>query len=179
MAKRNNHYESAFESYLRARRVAYVAVDEKRRSLVGAGSLKNLDFIVSPSDTVSLLVDIKGRRFPSGQRQKQYWRNWSRWDDLEGLAAWQEKIGRGSYALLVFAYLVVGDRAPVPVEHLFEYQQQRYAFLAVRVADYIRFARQLSRRWQTVTMPSRMFRQAAFRFDELLEPSESFLQAVG
>ena len=45
---RTNHYERAFESYLRERRVAYVAVNEARRSLVGGGTLKNLDFIVSP-----------------------------------------------------------------------------------------------------------------------------------
>ena len=34
MAKRDNHYEAAFEAYLRDRRLGYVAVDESRR---GAG----------------------------------------------------------------------------------------------------------------------------------------------
>ena len=32
MAKRDNHYEAAFEAYLRARQVPYVAVDETKRS---------------------------------------------------------------------------------------------------------------------------------------------------
>jgi len=168
MTKRSNHYESAFEAYLRECRVAYVAVDEKRRSLIGQGSLKNLDFIVSPSDSVSLPVDIKGRRFPSGQKTKQYWRNWSTWDDLESLARWQDKLGPGSCALLVFAFHVVGERSPVQSERLFEFRQRWYAFLAVRVADYIRFARPLSARWQTVSMPVHLFRRAAFSFDEIL-----------
>ena len=44
---RDNHYEAAFEEYLRSRRTAYIAVDEARRSLVANGSLKSLDFIVS------------------------------------------------------------------------------------------------------------------------------------
>ena len=93
MAKRSNHYELAFESYLRDERVAYVAVNEQRRSLVAQGSLKNLDFIVSPSNTVSLLVDIKGRRFPSGNHQKQYWRNWSTWTTSRAWPAGRRKSG--------------------------------------------------------------------------------------
>ena len=112
MAKCSNHYELAFESYLRDRRVAYVAVDEQRRSLVAQSSLKNLDFIVTPSDSVSLLVDIKGRRFPSGTRHKQYWRNWSTRDDLASMARWQDKMGPASCALFVFAYEIVGPRSP-------------------------------------------------------------------
>jgi glutamyl-tRNA synthetase len=36
---------------------------------------------------VSWLVDVKGRRFPSGDEQKQYWKNWSTRDDLRSLAA--------------------------------------------------------------------------------------------
>jgi hypothetical protein len=169
MAKRDNHYESAFEEFLRRRHVAYVAVDEQRRSVVAEdASLKNLDFIVSPSDSVSLPLDVKGRRFPSGERHKQYWRNWSTWDDLASLARWQDKLAPGSCALLVFAFHVVGERSPVPAERLFEFRGRWYAFLAVRVADYIQFARPLSPRWQTVTMPVPLFRQAAFSFDELL-----------
>ncbi len=169
MAKRGNHYELAFESYLRDHRVAYVAVNEQRRSLTTEGSLKSLDFIVFPSDTVSLLTDIKGRRFPSGERHKQYWKNWSTWDDLRSMARWQNKLGAGSCALLVFAYEIVGTRSPVHANSLYLFRDRRYAFLAVRVADYLLFSRPLSARWQTVSMPTRIFRQAAFSFDTLLD----------
>jgi hypothetical protein len=42
MANRDNHYEAAFEEYLRSKQVPYVAVDEARRSLLGDGqSIKN------------------------------------------------------------------------------------------------------------------------------------------
>ena len=174
MAQRHNHYEAAFEAYLRERRMAYVAVSEQRRCLVPPGifsereSLKNLDFIVSPSDWISLLVDVKGRRFPSGERSKQYWKNWTRWDDLESMARWQDRLGEGSRALLLFAYHLVGDRSPVAPERLYRFGGRWYAFLAVRVADYVQFARPLSAKWQTVAMPTRQFREAAFPFDELL-----------
>lgn len=169
MAKRHNHYELAFEAYLREQRVAYVAVDEQRRSLIAGGSLKNLDYIVSPSDSVSLLVDIKGRQFPSGRKQKQYWRNWSTWDDLVSMAQWQDKLGAGSVALLVFAYEVVGNRSPVEPARLFAFRMRLYAFLGVRTADYIQFSRPLSAKWKTVSMPAATFRQAAFPLDGLLQ----------
>jgi hypothetical protein len=172
MAKRDNHYEAAFEAYLQDRRVAYVAVDEQRRSRNAAGSLKNVDFLVSPADGATLLVDVKGRRFPSGNHQKQYWRNWTTWDDLRCLARWQDQLGSGSVALFGFVYHVVGERSPVPPENLVEFRGQRYAMLAVRAVDYIRFARPLSAKWQTVSMPTALFRQAAVPFDDLLPRRE-------
>ena len=45
MANRDNHYEAAFEEYLRSRGVPYVAVDEAKRSVLSNGaSIKSLDF---------------------------------------------------------------------------------------------------------------------------------------
>ncbi len=60
MAQRDNHYEAAFEEYLRLRQVPYVAVDEAKRSVTGDGSMKSLDFIVSSSTGLTWLVDVKG-----------------------------------------------------------------------------------------------------------------------
>ena len=78
MANRDNHYEAAFEDYLRSRGVPYVAVDEAKRSVLSDGaSIKSLDFIVSSAGPVRWLVDVKGRKFPSGDIQKQFWKNWS------------------------------------------------------------------------------------------------------
>lgn len=80
MAKRSNHYEAAFEAWLRSRKIPYLAVDESRRSLAEGRSLKNLDFVVSPPNLPhSWLVDVKGRRFPTG---KSYWKNWVTAEEL-------------------------------------------------------------------------------------------------
>src|SRR5437868_3963203 len=100
MADRENQYECAFEEFLRNRRIPYVAVDESRRSLLGNDSLKSLDFLVSTRGGGGWLVDVKGRRFPSGG-QKQYWRNWSTHDDLESLAGWEGVFGPGFRGLFV------------------------------------------------------------------------------
>ena len=96
MANRDNHYEAAFEQFLRSRGVPYVAVDEAKRSLMSDGaSIKSLDFIVSTPSQITWLVDVKGRRFPSGDEQKQYWKNWSTHDDLESLTRWEAIFGAG------------------------------------------------------------------------------------
>lgn len=181
MTKRDNHYEVAFEAYLRQRTIPYVAVDETRRSLTappqpGATdpspqSLKSVDFIVSPLSAAdrgarSWLVDVKGRRFPTG-RSKQYWKNWSTADELRSLAHWERLFAGQFQALLVFAYNVVGDQAPLPAEQLFEFRGSLYGFLGIRLDHYAGWSKTLSPRWQTVTIPAKQFRALARPTDEL------------
>ncbi len=167
MAKRNNHYEAAFEAFLRDRQIPYVAVDESKRSLLADSSIKSLDFIVSCPGRHSWLVDVKGRRFPSGT-QKQYWKNWSTRDDLRGLAAWENLFGGAARGLLVFAYLVVGDRAPLPADQLFEFRARWYGFVGVQLQDYACHARSISAAWDTLAIGTKHFRQIARPLDELL-----------
>lgn len=163
MAKRHNHYEAAFESYLRSRRIAYVAVDERRRAIERDGSLKSVDFIVSPAVEAAApatrwLIDVKGRRFPSG---RQYWRNWTTEDELGSLARWSERFGSGFVGVLVFAYELVGDRSPVPAHEVYYHDDRPYAFVAASAEAYARLARPLSRRWSTVAVPTADFRRLA------------------
>ena len=169
---RDNHYELAFEALLRERQIAYVAVDEARRSLVAGGSLKSLDFIVSPGDGRCWLVDVKGRRFPSGDETRQYWKNWSTRDDLRSLAGWQKHFGDSFSPVLVFAYHLVADRAPLPEDQLFEFRGERYGFVAVRLEDYVPHARPLSESWDTVAMPTALFRQRAVPWSNLVDNRE-------
>lgn len=172
MANRENPYEAAFEEFLRARKIPYVAVDEAKRSLLGDGSLKSLDFIVSIAGGTSWLVDVKGRRFPTASGEgNQYWKNWSTRDDLRSLAAWQRLFGGNFQGLLVFAYDVIGDRAPLPAEQLFEYRGALYGFIGLRLEDYAFHARPISTAWDTVAMPTAIFRQLAVPFESLLAPA--------
>ena len=169
MADRNNHYESAFEAYLRSRGVPYVAVDEAKRSVLSDGaSIKSLDFIVSSPGAMTWLVDVKGRRFPSGDEQKQYWKNWSPREDLGSLAQWEGLFGGDFCGLFVFAYDVLGDRAPLSGEQLFEHRGRLYGFVGVRLSDYTAHARPISPSWDTVAMPTAEFRRLAVPMEELL-----------
>lgn len=169
--KRDNHYERAFEAFLRDRGIPYVAVDEAKRALLGDRSLKSLDFIVSTGEG-SWLVDVKGRLFPSGE-QKQYWKNWSTRDDLTSLTQWQRLFGGNFAAMFVFAYGVLGDRAPLPAERLFDYGGRRYGFVAIPLESYAAHARAISPRWDTVAMPTARFRELARPVDALFVPHDA------
>jgi len=198
VAKRNNHYEAAFEAWLRWLRVPYVAVDESHRSLAGGGSLKSVDYIVSPmavpparpafrgwagesraanpallaavgstsgrrlsaanESPASWLVDVKGRRFPTGA---SYWKNWSTADELASLASWETLLGPRFAGLLVFAYNVVGDRAPLAADELFVFRGGLYGFVAIRLDHYTSWSQPLSARWGTVSVPVARFRSLA------------------
>jgi hypothetical protein len=54
----------------------------------------------------------------------------------------------------VFAYDVLGDRAPLPAEELFACRGNVYGFIAVPLSDYAAHAHPISPRWNTWAMPS-------------------------
>jgi hypothetical protein len=166
VAQQHNHYEAAFQAWLHWFQVPYVAVNESHRTRVGSRTLKSVDFIVSPVDaTRSWLVDVKGRRFPTGST---YWKNWSTADELQSLAAWESVFGSRFAGLLVFAYNVIGDRAPLPADELFVFRGGIYGFVAMQLDHYTSWSRPLSRRWGTVSVPVPQFRALARPARELL-----------
>lgn len=169
MAKRHNHYEAAFEAYLRTEQIPYVAVDERRRALAPGGSLKSVDFVLSGDDDhePSWLVDVKGRKFPSGNRHRQYWRNWTTRDELDSLRRWATRFGERFEAVLLFALELMADRSPVSADRVFYHRGRPYAFLAVRAADYAAEARTLSPKWDTVAVPAKRFREIAVPADTI------------
>ena len=170
MADRNNHYEAAFEAYLRTLRLPYIPSEENRRSLLADGTtIKNFDFIVTVPGDNSWLVDVKGRRFPGGRKNHNYWKQWSVFDDLVGMQTWETLFGRKFQGLFVFAYQVVGSKSPVPLEKLFVFRKRLYAFIGIRFAEYLPEARLISPRWNTYSMPARRFRQLAQPFDEIVD----------
>ncbi|MGL6194783.1 MAG: HYExAFE family protein [Thermoguttaceae bacterium] len=168
MIKRN-HYEAAFESFLRKSRVPFIGVNESRRNLLPDGqSIKNLDFVVSVPNRQSWLVDVKGRKFPSGKEHHSYWKNWTTHDDLTGMAHWQNLFGNHYSGLFVFAYWICGNRSPLPPEELFEFRGEHYGFIAVPFFDYLSCSRLISPRWKTYAMPTRKFRSVAKPFGEFI-----------
>jgi hypothetical protein len=137
MVLRSNHYDVAFEAYLRSRRTPYVSVDETRRALLEQASLKSMDFIVYSARRPNLLVDVKGRRFPSGDAATGHrWENWTTAEDLPALQTWQTVFGADFRAVLVFAYHVMGERAQSEFDSLFSFRDAQYAFYGVWVDDY-------------------------------------------
>ena len=167
---RDNHYEAAFESYLQARGVCYVAVDETRRSLLCGSPVKSLDFLVF-SDEARLCVDVKGRRFPGGPARKprRVWECWSFQDDIDGLGRWARLAGDGFRGLLVFTYLLhrtVEFAETTP--DLFVFRGRRYLFRAIDADDYRERMRVRSPRWKTVTLARDDYRALVRPFGDFL-----------
>ncbi|NNJ25975.1 HYExAFE family protein [Alienimonas chondri] len=165
MAIRSNHYDAAFEQYLRGRRVPYVAVDEQRRALAADASLKSFDFIVSRPGGGSWLVDVKGRRFPTAGGGR--WESWATAEDVECLLKWETAFGQGSRSVLAFAYdLAEGETAGY--DEPLVWGDRRYAFFAVTAADYATAMTSRSESWATVHLPRADFERLRVPFDDLL-----------
>jgi hypothetical protein len=167
---RSNHYEAAFEAYLQWHRLCYVAVDETRRAMLGETRVKSLDFVVYGENGARLVVDVKGRRFPTGSRRRprRVWECWSTAEDVDGLGRWARLFGPDYQGLLVFTYLLApAVELPEDTDDLWTWRGRRYLLRAVPVADYCRHMRVRSPRWGTVHL-----RRSAYR--ELVQPFHHF-----
>ncbi len=164
---RSNPYEAAFEQYLKANGLCYVAVDETRRACLGDTPVKNLDFIVLGVTGARLLVDVKGRQFPGGppERRRYTWESWSTQEDIDGLGNWIKLFGPDYLALFVFMYRIVPAVAlDGGTPDLFEFRDEKYLLRAVTLDDYCRHLRVRSPKWGTVDLPNAAFRSLARPF---------------
>lgn len=168
MALRTNHYELAFEAWLRGQRRPYVAVNETRRPLLAEMSLKSMDFIVYSSDGPNWLVDIKGRRFARAADGGHPWESWATSDDVECLTRWEECFGDGFRAAFIFAY-DLGDATGEGHPDVWGFRGRTYAFYGVAVSDYLTAMRRRSPKWETVSLPAAEYRRLRRPIGELLE----------
>ncbi|RUL88399.1 HYExAFE family protein [Tautonia sociabilis] len=170
MADRSNHYESAFESYVRSLRVPCVAIDEARRALVGDGDVKSPDFLLYPRSGPNLVVEVKGKRGKNASGRRR-WENWVTTDDLDGLVRWQELFGPSFRSILAFAY---AERPPAiglpPGEGGFPFRGRIYRFWAVGLDDYVAHLRSRGPSWKAVAMARRAFRRRVRPLDDWLPP---------
>lgn len=173
---RSNHYEAAFEAYLRAHGVAYIAVDEAKRSLLGNVGVKSLDFIVVGPDTCKLVVDVKGRKFPGGSAEKprKVWQNWATLEDVDGLGRWAEQFGTDFRGVIAFVYQIMPPFVlPTETADLFTFRDRVYLMRGVSCADYRRVMRPRSERWGTVHLATADFRTLVVPFSQLLHESSA------
>jgi hypothetical protein len=158
---RSNHYEAAFEAFLQQNSLCYVAVDESRRAMLGGLRVKSLDFVVYGHGGSRLVVDVKGRRYPGGSptKPRRVWENWSTHEDIEGLEKWSSLFGSEYQGLLVFAYHLA-DLVELPHDtpDVWSWRDRRYLLRAVPASEYRRAMRVRSPKWNTVHLPTAVFR---------------------
>jgi hypothetical protein len=174
------HYERAFERYLRARRVPYVAIEQARDVLLGRSDtttrargpaqtgvdghkgLKYFDFVVY-GEQRNLLVELKGRRVGTGKRAEEGKARaprlecWTTLDDLGSLQRWEQLFGPPFEAVIVFVYWCDKEPPGALFQEIFEDEGRWYALRGVRVKDYVSAMRTRSPRWRTVDMTAEQF----------------------
>ena len=173
MAQRRFHYEQAFEHYLRANRIPYVAVDEAKKALMPAtakrkaagsvdavASLKSFDFVVYAPHG-NLLVDVKGRMFGSAKSNiatsNRRYESWVTQDDVDSLTRWQELFGKDFAAVFVFAYCLRQQPPDALFDELFAFGERWYALREAKLCDYVAEMKPRSGKWQTVHVPGEAF----------------------
>jgi hypothetical protein len=168
MARRSNHYEAAFEGYIRSLRVPCVAIDEAKRAIFGDEGVKNPDFLIYPRFGPNLVIEVKGKR-AKDSRGRRPWENWVTTDDLDGLVRWQSTFGPGFRSILVFAYAERSSAFPLPRENgAFEFRGWDYRFWAVGLDDYVAHLRSRGPAWKAVAMARKAFRRRVRPLQEWL-----------
>jgi hypothetical protein len=175
MANRANHYEAAFEAYIRALRVPCVAIDEAKRAFHADGGMKSPDFLLYPRRGPNLVVEVKGKLGKNAQGRRP-WENWVTLDDLDGLARWQVLFGPGFRSVLAFAYAEVPPAFGLPPgEGAFEFRNRHYRFWGVELDDYVQHLRSRGPAWKAVAMARREFRRRVRPLVEWLPPTPDAL----
>ncbi|MHC4660544.1 MAG: HYExAFE family protein [Planctomycetota bacterium] len=162
-----NHYETAFEDYIRGRGLTYIATSEQRRSLAvnvpdGPKTIKTPDFIVTTHNRENALIDVKGKQLPYLDRKtKNAWENWLTTDDMDALEFWENAFGREFIGLIAFAYWIRDAKYAKHFSSLHACGGKKYGYLALSVAEYRKYATRRSASWDTWSIPIRIFRRIA------------------
>ncbi|AMV24366.1 hypothetical protein VT84_08215 [Gemmata sp. SH-PL17] len=178
--KSDNHYEVAFDAYLRQCGAAVVPVVEARRSYIDVSEVKSPDFIVVGPCAAKLVVDVKGRKFPGvgkGGKSRNIWQNWCEREDVESLIRWQGKFGDGFCGVLAFVYdLALHIELPAGTPDVFVFRGRVYLLRGVFVTDYRAHMRTRSPRWGTVHLSTDDFRALVKPISHFLAPPPDVIE---
>lgn len=172
---RDNHYEQAFEEFLRGRGVAVMPLDDARRSYLDTEEVKSPDFLVFGAAESRLVVDVKGRKFPCGaiNKPRKTWDNWVENEDVDGLTRWTERFGPGFRGVFVFVYHILPSvTLPATTPDLFFYRDRLYLARGIDVEDYREHMKPRSARWGVVDLPMEVFRRAVRPFSDFLKMAD-------
>lgn len=162
--QRRHHYELAFEEFLRARRMPYVAVDEARKTLLPitdnapSSALKSFDCVVYTAHGPRL-IDVKGRKITSSSAlaPRSAMQNWVTKEDIAALTRWQSLFGPTFAAVFAFVYWCTTQPPDGLFHEIIDFRNRWYCLRCVLLNDYIHAMRPRSEKWGTVSLPAHDF----------------------
>ncbi|AQT69042.1 hypothetical protein STSP2_02225 [Anaerohalosphaera lusitana] len=174
MSSQSNDYEIALESWLIENRLKYVAVDQQKRNHFARNSVKSFDFLLynnraglCPDAADMIVAEVKGRLYKGTNfASLSGLQNWVTQDDVIGLEDWQSVLQESSArqkveAVFVFAYRFEKIDVETDGRATYDFCDNRYAFLAVKLDDYRKLMKVRSPKWKTFSVPAADFRQIA------------------
>ncbi len=167
----SNHYEEAFENWLIDNRVQYITVDQHKRAAFARNRIKSFDFLLYPGTARSevIIAEVKGRKFRGTTLVKLAGlQSWVTIDDVRGLIRWEQVFGKGYIAAFIFAYRFENIDVECDGREVYDFNQQKYLFLSVKLDDYRSYMTVRSPKWQTVSLPADSFRNCAVDLKKLL-----------
>ena len=163
-----NHYERAFENWLKDNRIEYVAEYQHERATFQDVEIKSFDFLLYPHSR-PIIVEVKGRMFKGTHLTKMTgFECWVTTEDVDGLLTWQQLLGKDYRAIFVFAYKMEHVDVDFNGRDAFDFDANKYLFYCVTLEDYRKYMKRRSPKWQTVTLPADKFRQCAKQLGEFL-----------
>lgn len=163
------HYEKAFEAWLKDNGFKYIPIDQHKRFTYSKGNIKSFDFVFSPPGDVAYMAEIKGRKF-SGKTFASFGslQNWATTDDVKGLDDWVKIFENKYQGLFVFVYDLKNVDVDTDGREIFEFNNKRYVFIAVRLEDYKKCATPRSKKWQTIHLSAEYYKNCALNLTELV-----------
>jgi len=163
------NYEQVFENWLVENRIQYVVVDQQKRRMFARSRIKSFDFLLYPANSAPVIAEVKGRKFKGKSLAALAGLEcWVTMEDVRGLIRWEQVFADGFQGAFIFAYEIENIDVENDGREVYDFQNSRYMFYAVRLGDYREFMKVRSPKWQTVTLPAAKFRQFAIPVRELL-----------
>ena len=163
-----NHYELAFENWLKDNHIPFAAADEHKRSEIDDSQVKGFDFLLKPPGCKPIIAEVKGRKFKGTSFENLTgFECWVTKDDVNGLSKWKQYFGDCN-AVFLFAYMIENIDVDFDGREVYYFDSNRYVFFAIMLEDYQKYMKRRSPKWKTVTLAADHFRECSIEAVKLL-----------
>ncbi len=166
----SNHYELAFENWLKDNHIRFTRIDETKRARLGKATFKSFDYFVYAGTHNIIIADVKGRKFKGTSFEKlTSLQCWVTETDITDIEFWQEIFGDDHHAVFVFAYDIENVDVDFDGRDVYDYDGKKYLFFCAELDKYKKNLKVRSPKWKTVTLSADNFRACAVEMKDFFK----------